>query len=170
MSELQLLEDTKKRWLEQFNGYALILIKAVLAMGEDDDMGDLASIERHHLKAKSMGYNMPQGDVKIIATEKTSLYVPAMKEFSVTQRLIVKVGTYQPVYMVFTNDPSEDGTKHNLFVPGFWMDFADQVMRRYDKYQDELLDKKDEEKIAALKQQLIVGVQGFGEQYERRSH
>jgi hypothetical protein len=164
MSNLKELTDLKKHWLEKYMPYAFELCMAVLATGEDDSLGDPVSKCRWSMKAKSL----VGGEIKIIATEVDGSYIPTQMEYAKTRRLMVTVGGYQPVYLTFSNDPAVDGSINDIFVPGAWIDFASRVLMVHNEYLEQLRLDKESEIVEDLKDELLIGVPGFGEQYEHR--
>lgn len=163
MDELELLRNQKIKWLKEYEPYALTLCLAVLAIGIDDDMDDPTSIRRHHMTCKSVN----EGEVTIIATEKNGGYLVGASKFSTTRRLIVNVGIYQPVYMTFTNDPSIGDAGFNTFVPGFWFNYADEIISRFAKMSASASQTKEKEEINKLKKNLLIDVPGFGTSFSK---
>lgn len=162
MTELSNLIATKQRWLDAYQPYALTLCLAVLDSGETDDLGDPDNVRRHHMTVRAR----QSGDIKIIATEKSDNFVPSLNCFAETRRLIVKAGKYQPAYLTFTNDPNLADAQHNIFVPGIWMDYADQVIKEYEDKQDKIKQEIESVEIAKMKSELLINVAGYGSQYE----
>jgi hypothetical protein len=161
MSELEELKKRKQTWLTVYQSYALSLCLAVLDTGDADDLGDPDSVRRHHMIARSRS----SGDVKIIATEKGGCFLPSLNLYADTRRVIVKVGEKQPVYMTFTNDPSILEAQYNVFVPGVWMDFADQVIKSHERSRQLNLQEYEKEQVRKIKEELLIGVPGFGVEF-----
>jgi hypothetical protein len=158
MDELEQLKSQKASWIKHYEPYALTLCLAVLAIGTDDDMGDPDSVCRHHMTAKSI----TSGEIKIIATEKSGVYLPVINKYATTRRLIIKVKSYQPVYMTYTNDPGCTDADYNIIVPGYWLHFADEIISRYAKYADSINHAAEVEAIRKMKLELLIDVPGFG--------
>lgn len=162
MSELDQLRNQKVAWLKEYEPYALTLCLAVLAIGTDDDLGNPDSVRRHHMISKSVS----EGEVTIIATEKSGGYLVHANKFSVTRRLIVKTGIYQPVYMTFTSDPTI-GVEGNNFVPGYWFNYADEIIARFAKVTNNANFAQEREDVDKLKKELLIDVPGFGTSFSR---
>jgi hypothetical protein len=161
MSELEDLKKRKQQWLAVYTPYAMNLCLAVLDTGELDDLDDPDSVRRHHMIARSR----LSGEVKIIATEKSGSFIPSLNLYADTRRLIVKVGDHQPVYLTFTNDPTILDAQYNVFVPGVWMDFADQVISAHERNQQLSLLEYEKEQVRKIKEELLIDVPGYGVQY-----
>lgn len=164
MSELDELRKTKAYWIKKYNEYALSLCDAVLEFGNPDTMGDPASIARHNMVAKSV----TDGKVKITATYKTGNFVPTLKDFCTTRRLIVKDGVHDAAYLTLTDDPDNIDGKYDFFVPGDWMFYAEQIILNAKKHKEWLYAKKEAEEVENLKKQLLIGVAGFDNAYEKK--
>ncbi len=161
--ELNNLYEQRKEWIDKYSGFANVLCLAVLALGEIDNLEDPVAVRRHNMICKSL----VSDTVKIIATEKQGDYLPSKMDFALTRRLIVKDGQHQPVYLTLTDDPDAfNQIENNIFVPGLWMDYARQVLSKYDDLIIEQTSHDLSQKLTNLRGQMLIGINGFGHGYE----